>query len=103
LPNQTEILLKDIPYYQVIQQSSTNWNVFPKSIDDGSNLATSHYNSQNESNIGYDQSTDRFTWFAMGLNYLFYTDNMESDGDNILFYNPEQLEQLNSNFINNPS
>ncbi|MDR2369432.1 MAG: hypothetical protein LBD63_02285, partial [Mycoplasmataceae bacterium] len=104
LPDQTKII-ENIPYYQVIQQSSNNWNDV-KSIIDGSNLAVWHYYvnewKTDYSNIGYDQTTDKFTWFGMGLNYLFYADNMQASSDNVFYYNKDQLNNMNLSFVNQP-
>ncbi|MDR2369074.1 MAG: hypothetical protein LBD63_00395, partial [Mycoplasmataceae bacterium] len=104
LPGQSEIYLKDIPYYQVIQQSSSSWNYF-RTIVDGAKLAVWHYEhpDRNRGNIGYDQTTDKFTWFGMGLNYLFYADNMQASSDNVFYYNEEQLDKMNLSFVNQPA
>jgi hypothetical protein len=39
----------------------------------------------------------------MGLNYLFYADNMQASSDNVFYYNEEQLDKMNLSFVNQPA
>jgi hypothetical protein len=54
-------------------------------------------------NIKFDADANKFIYFNMGLNYMFITDNMQtSGGDNVFYYDDEQLAKMNTDFINNP-
>jgi hypothetical protein len=90
-------ILNNIPYYQVIQQASPSG--YTTSRTNGWNLSTYHLDgSSNEHNIKLSDDKKQFTLFSMGLNYIFKTDNMQSSGDHVFYYDEDQLIKVNQFF-----
>jgi hypothetical protein len=54
--------------------------------------------SVNECNIKLSDDKKHFTLFAMGLNYMFKTDNMQPNGDHVFYYDENQLLAMNQAF-----
>jgi hypothetical protein len=90
--------LFELPYYQVIQQSSPSGygHETQGSRTDGWGAASHRLTNYDGRNIKVDN--DQFTLFSTGLNYMFYADNMGEDMDNIFIYNDAQLAAMNYAF-----
>jgi hypothetical protein len=54
--------------------------------------------SANECNIKLSDDKKQFILFAMGLNYMFYTDNMQVNSDHVFCYAENQLLEINQTF-----
>jgi hypothetical protein len=105
-----DLLLNDVPFYQIIQQASPNgWGIFPNSPNDIQidwNLGCLRLVEEGSSYVGniiYDHDTSQFTKFVVALSYMFETDNMGGwwKSDNVFYYTPDELEHIT--FNNNPS
>jgi hypothetical protein len=95
-----QLLLSNIPFYQVIQQTSpSGGHNRMNDRDHGWSLASYQDEENNTDRNIQISEVDTFTRFAMGLNYMFTTDNIQTDGgDNVFFYNDEQLSYMNIHF-----
>jgi hypothetical protein len=83
-------LQQNVPYYQIIQEASDQIN--DKYGQPPTSLALY------DTNANIQVSNDSFTRFAVGLNYMFYADNMKKDADNVFYYSDDSLKELNNLF-----
>ena len=108
-PDTNEVLLDNVPWYQIIQQESDGYPPDPDcSFSIGANCFAGYSDclfgpNYGAHNIVVDINTSNFSRIAFGLNYALTCDDIDPNSDNVFAYNDTLLQAINDMYDGSPT